>query len=111
MVGVLGGLLVLANVLLLGFAPVAWLFSQSTHSVAAMGSLHLVFWLVAVTFGAGFLCRAFEQFGLRSVVALRIWLVVFVLVTLQMTAALRPLVGRGNTFFPLEKKSDKRSVP
>ena len=42
--GLLIGLVMLMTILLVGFAPVAWLFSQSTESVAWMGALHLVFW-------------------------------------------------------------------
>src|SRR5262249_50197750 len=45
------GLLLLMTTLLIGFAPVAWLFSQSTESVAWMGALHLFFWLTATIFG------------------------------------------------------------
>ena len=38
--GLVAGLLALTTILLIGFAPVAWVFSQSTSSVAAMGALH-----------------------------------------------------------------------
>ena len=34
--------------LLIGFAPVAWVFSQSTDSIFMMGLLHFCFWLVAL---------------------------------------------------------------
>ena len=36
---------------LIGFAPVAWIFSQSTDSVAFMGALHLAFWVIGIRFG------------------------------------------------------------
>src|ERR1043166_6662701 len=49
--GLLAGLLMLMTILLIGFAPVAWLFSQSTQSVLWMGVLHLIFWLISVSFG------------------------------------------------------------
>ncbi len=91
--GALGGALALATLLLIGFAPVAWLFSQSTSSVAFMGALHLGFWLVATGFGVRFLKTAFRHFGLRSESGLNVWVVIFLLVSLQMTTALRPLVG------------------
>src|SRR5215468_3394441 len=41
--GLVAGLLMLMTILLIGFAPVAWLFSQSTESVIWMGVLHLTF--------------------------------------------------------------------
>lgn len=105
--GALAGALALATLLLIGFAPVAWLFSQSTSSVAFMGSLHLGFWLVATGFGVRFLKAAFRHFGLRSETGLNVWVVIFLLVSLQMTTALRPLVGPFNqTLLPsaAEKK-------
>ncbi len=45
--GLLAGLLMLMTILLIGFAPVAWIFSQSTESLAWMGTLHLIFWFIA----------------------------------------------------------------
>ncbi len=102
--GALGGVLALQGLLLLGFAPVAWLFSQSTASVATMGFLHLVFWCVAVRFGVRFLMTALEQWGLKGRAGIRIWVAIFLLVSLQMTAALRPLVGTASTLLPQEKK-------
>ncbi len=91
--GALCGALTLATLLLIGFAPVAWLFSQSTRSIAMMGFLHLAFWLVAAGFGVRYLKSAFQQYGLRSESGLNVWVVIFLLVSLQMTTALRPLVG------------------
>jgi len=51
------GLLMLMTILLIGFAPVAWLFSQSTESLGWMGFLHLLFWLIATAFGVRFSTR------------------------------------------------------
>lgn len=102
--GALGGLLTLMTLLLIGFAPVAWLFSQSTESVAMMGFLHLIFWMVAARFGIRFMFVAFRHFGLRSEAGLKVWVVIFLLVSLQMTAALRPILGSAETFLPTDKK-------
>jgi hypothetical protein len=102
--GLVAGLLLLMTVLLIGFAPVAWLFSQSTNSVLWMGFLHLMFWFVATAFGLRFLDAGFRQTNARSGAGLKTWTVIFVLVVLQMSTALRPLLGRANTFLPTEKK-------
>lgn len=102
--GLVAGLLALTTVLLIGFAPVAWVFSQSTESVAAMGALHLAFAAIAVGFGMKFLARGFEQLNARFGGGLRVWTTIFVLVLLQMTAALRPILGTSDAFLPTEKK-------
>jgi hypothetical protein len=102
--GLLSGLLLLMTLLLVGFAPVAWLFSESTKSVAWMGALHLVFWIIATCFGLRFLAAGFSHSQARSSAGLFTWIIIFLLVTVQMTTALRPLVGRAETFLPAEKK-------
>jgi hypothetical protein len=102
--GLLGGMLLLTTILLIGFAPVAWLFSQSTESVAWMGALHLVFWFIATGFGLRFLTNAFAHSQARSQAGLHTWIIIFLLVAVQMTTALRPIVGKADSFLPHEKK-------
>jgi hypothetical protein len=104
MAGLVTGLVMLMNVLLLGFAPVAWLFSQSTQSLAWMGTLHILFWLISITFGLRFLNAGFEHTQARSNAGLNTWIVIFALVILQMTTALRPIVGTSDELLPSEKK-------
>jgi hypothetical protein len=98
--GLVAGLLALMTMLLAGFAPVAWVFSQSTKSVAAMGALHLAFWVVATIFGVRFLHAGFKHLGARSDGGMKVWVAIFLLVALQMTTALRPIIGTADTFFP-----------
>jgi hypothetical protein len=102
--GMLAGLLLLMTILLIGFAPVAWIFSQSTDSAAWMGALHLAFWLVATGFGLRFLDAAFSHSNAKSSAGFYTWVVIFVLVAVQMTTALRPIIGTSKTFLPTEKK-------
>ncbi len=104
MAGALGGMTALTALLLVGFGPVAWLFSQSTDSIPLMGFLHLLFWLVAMGFGLGFLGKALGHFGLRSGTAVGIWSFLFVLVSLQMMTTLRPLLGSDTRLLAQEKK-------
>jgi hypothetical protein len=92
------------TILLIGFAPVAWLFSQSTESVNWMGTLHLIFWGIATLFGLRFLEAGFSHSQARTNAGLNTWVVIFVLVVLQMTTALRPIVDRSDSFFPEKKK-------
>jgi hypothetical protein len=101
--GLLAGFLALLTVLLIGFAPVAWVFSQSTQSAGAMGALHVVFFLIAFLFGLRFLLAGFAQRSTRRA-GLHVWAFILLLVLLQMTTALRPLIGTADTFLPKEKK-------
>lgn len=103
-VGLVAGLLGLTTILLIGFAPVAWVFSQSTSSVAAMGALHLAFWFIATLFGWKFLRHGFSHLSANSGGIMHIWFIIFLLVCVQMTTALRPLVGTSETLLPTEKK-------
>jgi hypothetical protein len=102
--GLLAGLLMLMTLLLIGFAPVAWIFSQSTESLVWMGALHLIFWFIATVFGLRFLEAGFAHSNARSLAGFRTWAVIFLLVALQMTTALRPILGTAETFLPTEKK-------
>lgn len=102
--GVLFAAVGLAALLLIGFAPVAWIFSQSTDSVAFMGTLHLALWAIGIWFGLrlvgamGFLLTG----SVRS--HLKLWGLIFIVVCLQMMTTLRPLIAPAPTFFPTEKK-------
>jgi hypothetical protein len=102
--GLLASLLLLMTVLLIGFAPVAWVFSQSTDTVAWMGALHLSFWLVATLFGVRLVKAGFFHASARSQTGLNIWIIIFLQVALQMTTALRPILGKSETFLPKEKQ-------
>jgi len=102
--GLLAGLLMLMTILLVGFAPVAWIFSQSTESLAWMGFLHLTFWFVATLFGVRFMKQGFSHANAKSQAGVNVWVVIFLLVAVQMTTALRPIIGKADTFFPTEKK-------
>ena len=102
--GLLAGLLMLMMILLIGFAPVAWIFSQSTESLAWMGALHLIFWFIATIFGLRFLETGFSHSNARSHAGFHTWVIIFLLVAVQMTTALRPILGTSDTFFPTEKK-------
>jgi hypothetical protein len=102
--GLLAGLLMLMTILLVGFAPVAWIFSQSTESLSWMGTLHLVFWFIATIFGLRFLETGFSHSQARSRAGFHTWVVIFLLVAVQMTTALRPILGTADTFLPAGKE-------
>ncbi len=99
--GILLGMVAVTGVLLLGFAPISWVFSQSTESVCFFAFLNLVFWAIGLFFGLGFL---FKFAGARNKGHIVVWACMFVLVCLQMTCSLRPIIGKSDNFLPKEKK-------
>jgi hypothetical protein len=100
----LAGALALAGLLLLGFAPAVWIFAESTDSLGFMGVLAIGSWIIAVAFALKFLKSAVLASGGSQKAPLFIWSVIFLLVTLQMTTSLRPILGRSETRLTQEKK-------
>ncbi len=102
--GVLCAMLTLTGLLLIGFAPVAWVFSQSTDSVVFIGTLHLMFWVIATWFGLRLFGHMTKTLGVSDRTHLKVWMGIFVFVCLQMTTALRPIIGTSEHWLPQEKK-------
>lgn len=100
----LAGALALAGLLLLGFAPAVWIFAESTDSLGFMGALALGSWLIALVFALRFLKSVIFASGGTENGPFAIWSAVFLLVTLQMTTSLRPILGRSEAFLTSEKK-------
>jgi hypothetical protein len=98
------GMLALTGLLLLGFAPAVWIFTQATDSLGFMGLLSLAAWLVALAFGFRFLGGAVRASGAATKGPFAVWSVVFLLVTLQMSTSLRPILGRSERFLTDEKR-------
>jgi len=94
------GMLAVTGILLLGFAPVSWVFSQSTDSAVFFGFLNLVFWSIGIFFGARLLYRSVGARGNQVF----LWFTIFLLVSLQLTATLRPLIGESDDLLSQEKK-------
>jgi len=94
----------LMALLLIGFAPVAWVFSQSTDSVALMGFLHLLFWVIALWFGLRLLGKSTTEDRSNARSNLSVWIAIYVVVCLQMMTTLRPIIGKSDHILPAEKK-------
>jgi hypothetical protein len=102
-VGLEAGFVALASVLLIGFAPVAWVFSESTESATVIGGIHLAFWLVCLGFGFRFPWAGLELFQMKLGRGFGAWIVIFSLVSLRMTCSLRPIAGASDSFLPKRK--------
>jgi len=102
--GLLSGMLAMAGLLLLGFAPALWIFAQGTASFGFMGVLALASWLIALIFAFRFIRTALRETGATQKAPLLIWFGIFLLVTLQLSTSLRPILGKSDKFFTTEKK-------
>jgi hypothetical protein len=106
--GPLAGLLLatiaLNATLLVSFAPIAWVFSQSTDSIAFISCLHLVLWGVGFYFGLRLVLIGAQFFGVIDRGYLLLWILIVTLVSLQMMTTLRPIVGRSERLLPAKKK-------
>jgi len=102
--GVLFAAVSLGALLLIGFAPVAWIFSQSTDSVAFMAALHISLWAIGIMFGLRLLEAMGHLLGRSARTHLKLWSVIFIVVCLQMMTTLRPIVGTSDHLLPSEKK-------
>ena len=96
--------LALIGILLVGLAPIVWVFAQSTNSLGFMGILVLISWVIAFGFGAHFLIKLIKHTGATSLKGTKIWAIIFLLVCLQMSTTLRPILGRSDDFLTNEKR-------
>lgn len=99
----LAGMLALGGLLLLGFAPAVWIFTQATDAYGFMGFIAFIPWFIALGFDFRFLRGAVSSTGARSNLPLFVWSSIFLVVTLQMTTSLRPILGRSERFLTNEK--------
>lgn len=90
-VALASGVACLSGVLMLGFAPVAWLFGVSTYNLQILVILHGVVWAVALTCGLRLLALALPG-GHRRHKPVIVWCAIFLLVSAQMLTYLRPVL-------------------
>ena len=94
----------LSGLLLIGFAPVVWLFSVSSTSTTFLGFLLIVLWVICACFGLSLVFRSGHALGMTNAGHFAVWGLIFLLVTLQMTTTLRPIVGSEEEVFNFKKK-------
>ncbi len=103
-VGALAGLITVASLLLLAFGPVSWIFAQSTDSIIFMGGMHLVFWFIALAYGLQYVKKSMLLLNGSYGNHLVVWSIIFIVVSLQMTTTLRPILGASDRVLQPEKK-------
>ena len=88
---ILAGAACLASLLLVGFAPVAWLFGVSTSNVQFMILLHLAVATIGIVYGLRLFAVSIPN-GFDGNKVLVLWTAVFLLVSAQMVTYFRPLL-------------------
>jgi hypothetical protein len=91
------------SILIVGFAPIAWVFSQSTGTVFFIGFFHLLFWFISTLFGMRVLLKAAGSLKCKNMFYPLFWILIFLITSLQMMTALRPMIGTADTILPKEK--------
>lgn len=86
------GLLATLGMLLGGLLPIAWLFSSSSRFLGTVVWIHVLLWIVALGLAFRFLSGAFRELGARG--GSFLWLVLFLIVSFQVTTLLRPVLWR-----------------
>ena len=84
--------LAMIGLLLIGLAPVAWLFAVSTSNLPFVVMLVFLIWLLSVGFAMRYVRMLKVQPLFQRSSGILVWLAVFVLVSLQMTTCLRPVL-------------------
>jgi hypothetical protein len=100
----LTGAVALGGMLLLGLAPALWIFVESTSSFGFMGFLCVLAWVVSLFFALRFIKSCTRSAGAVSHGPVLVWSILFVLVTLQLSTTLRPLLGESEQFLQLGEK-------
>jgi len=102
--GLVLGQLALTGVFLAGFAPVAWVFTQSSTLVSFAGAIHLLVWFVSMVAGGRVVHASLRHWKARTATWATLWVLILVLTAAQMMTTLRPLVGSGEELFQSERR-------
>lgn len=84
--------LAMGGLILVGLAPVMWLFAVSTDSAAFIMLLALFIWLIAGGFVVRYIHKLQSNSTFTRVGGIKIWFIIVVLVTMQMVTCMRPIL-------------------
>jgi hypothetical protein len=102
--GVIAAMFALVAIFLASFAPIAWVFTQSSTLVSFIGALHLIVWIACALASHRVLRAALQHWKARSTGLTTAWIVLLIVTSLQMTTTLRPIVGAAPRLFDAERK-------
>jgi len=91
-----GSVLAMTGLLLLGLTPVCWLFSVSTSSLPFVVVVNFLVWALSLGFAVRLFRLVGDLDGRETAAGLKWWLAIYVIVSLQMTTTLRPMLVRSD---------------
>lgn len=103
-VGMLLGALASTGIFLAGFAPVAWVFSQSSTTVSLLAPIHMLVWLVSLLASQRMFGVGLKRWRARRGALIGLWLTILIVTCLQMMTTLRPILGRSALFHDPQHK-------
>lgn len=96
--------LAMTGLILVGLAPVAWLFAVSTESISFVVMLTLIIWLVAAMFTARYVGRMKENQVFQRQAGIKLWFIILAIVTMQMATYMRPILVKPDNGWWTENK-------
>jgi hypothetical protein len=87
--------LAMIGLILVGLAPVAWLFAVSTENLAFVTLLTFLIWLVSIGFAARYVEKLKAHPFFQRQAGIKLWFLILILVTLQMATCMRPMLSQG----------------
>jgi len=82
----------MTGLILVGLAPVAWLFAVSTESLPFVVILTLFIWFISVAFTARYVERMKEAQLFQRQTGIKLWFIILTIVTMQMVTCMRPIL-------------------
>lgn len=93
----------ISAILLIGFAPVSFVFTFAIQSPFFMGAVHLIAWGISMYFGITHINNGLRQMSCNNTKLIKAWGTILIITMLQMTVTLRPILGESEHFLNSEK--------
>ena len=94
----------LTAILLIGFAPVAFVFTFGINSLFFMGMIHFLAWGISIYFGLRHIHNGLSKMSCQNIKLIKVWGLIVVITMLQMSTTLRPIIGESDHFLTDEKR-------
>jgi hypothetical protein len=86
--------LAMVGLLLVGLAPITWLFAVSTDSVPFIVVLTFFTWFIAILFSIRYVHKLKVNPIFQEQIGIKLWLMILTIVTLQMATCMRPMLEK-----------------